>query len=214
MIITWFGQSFFKIETQNKVIAIDPYDENYTGLKPSRFKADILLVSHQHQDHNNTKLILGEPFLLDSPGEIEIDGIFVEGIETFHDNNNGATLGKNTIFLIKSEGLNIVHLGDLGEKKLKEELLETLGAVDILFIPVGGKYTINYSEAVNIVSQIEPNFVIPMHYKIDGLKIDLDGIDKFTKEFGLTPEILDKFVIRKSNIPEEQDTKLIILQKQ
>jgi len=98
MIITWFGQSFFKIETQNKVIAIDPYDENYTGLKPARFKADILLVSHQHQDHNNTKLILGEPFLLDSPGEIEIDGIFVEGIETFHDNNNGATLGKNTIF--------------------------------------------------------------------------------------------------------------------
>ncbi len=214
MIITWLGHSFFKIETQNKVIAIDPFEEEKVGLKPARFKADILLISHDHKDHNNTKVILGEPFLLDSPGEVEIDEIFIEGFETYHDNQSGTELGKNNIFMIKSEGLNIVHLGDLGEKKLKEEIIEKLGNVDILFVPVGGKYTIDHKDAMTIISQIEPKFVIPMHYKIDGIKIDLDHIDKFIKEFGVNPEKLEKFVIRKSNISQEQDTKLIVLQNQ
>jgi len=214
MIITWFGHSFFKIETADKVIAIDPYEEESLGLKPARFKADILLKTHDHENHSNQKVILGEPFILETPGEIELDGIFIEGVETFHDNNNGNDFGKNTVFMIKSEGLNIVHLGDLGEKKLKEEMVERLGDVDILFVPVGGKTTIGYSEAVGVVNQIEPKFVIPMHYKLDGAKTELESVDKFIKEFGLTPEKLEKFVIRKSGISAEQDTKLIILQNQ
>ncbi len=215
MILTWFGQSYFKIETQNKVIAIDPYNESSTGLKPSRFKADILLITHNHDDHNNAKLILGDPFIMDTPGEIEIDGIFIQGIEAYHDNKNGVQLGKSTIFVIKTEDLILVHLGDLGEKKLREEIIETLGAVDILLIPTGGVYTINAEEAITITNQIEPNIVIPMHYKLPGLKINLDPVDKFLKEYGVKPEQQEKLVIRKSNLPsEKEETKVIILQNQ
>ena len=213
MIITWLGHSFFKIETADKVIGIDPFEEEIVGLKPARFKADILLISHNHSGHNNSKVILGEPFLLDSPGEIEIDGIFIEGIETYHDNKSGIELGKNTIFMIKSEGLNLVFMGDFGEKKLKEEVIEKLGDVDILFVPVSGK-SINHTEAANLISQIEPKYIIPMHYKVEGVKLELGGVEKFVKELGINPEKLEKLVIRKSNISAEQDTKLVILQNQ
>ena len=120
MIIQYFGQSYFKIETKGKVIALDPFSENILGIKPARFKADILLISHAHEDHNNKSAILGEPFVLEGPGEIEKEGIFVEGILSYHDNRLGRDRGYNTIYKIEAEDLTLCYLGDLGEKILKE----------------------------------------------------------------------------------------------
>ncbi|HPP64753.1 MAG TPA: MBL fold metallo-hydrolase, partial [Candidatus Paceibacterota bacterium] len=209
MIITWLGHSFFKIETKNKVIAIDPYSEESVGLKPPRFKTDILLISHNHEDHNNKQTILGEPFVLGGLGEIEIDGIFVEGILSYHDDNNGKYRGLNTIFIIYSEGMKLCFLGDLGEKKLKEESLQKVSNADILFIPIGGNYTVSSEEAVSLTNQIEPKIVIPMHYKIKGSKIKLDTEEKFLKALSKKPEVLDKLSIRKTQLPQE--TKLVLL---
>lgn len=212
MIITWLGHSYFKIETKNKTIALDPYNEESTGLKPPRFKADILLISHNHEDHNNKKAILGEPFVLEGMGEIEIEGIFIEGILSYHDASAGKYRGINTIFNIYAEDLKICFLGDLGEKNLKEESLEKVSNSDILLIPIGGNYTIDAEEAISIINQIEPKIVIPMHYKIPGLKIKLESEEKFIKAFSKKEEILDKLVIRKTQLPQE--TKIILLKPQ
>ncbi|HPC30865.1 MAG TPA: MBL fold metallo-hydrolase [Candidatus Paceibacterota bacterium] len=209
MIISWLGHSFFKIETKNKVIAIDPYNEESLGLKPPRFKADILLISHNHKDHNNKKAILGEPFILEELGEIETDGIFIEGILSYHDDANGKYRGLNTIFIIYSEEMKLCFLGDLGEKKLKEESLQKVSNADILFIPIGGNYTIDGEEAISLINQIEPKIIIPMHYKIEGLKLKLDSEDKFLKAFSKKPEVLDKLVIRKTQLPQE--TRIVLL---
>lgn len=212
MIINWLSHSFFKIETQNKIIAVDPFYENNIGVKPSRFKADILLSSHDHEGHNNIDLIMGDPFVLKTPGEIEINGIFIKGIETFHDNNNGSNSGKNTIFIIDSENIRLVHLGDYGEKKIKDDLLEKLGNVDILLIPISGKYrTQAIEESIGIIRQIEPRIIIPMHY---GNKQEKDGLEKFVKEIGITPEKLDKLSIKRNNISDDEDAQmqLIVLQ--
>ena len=209
MIIQWFGHSYFRVDTKNKIIAIDPYSESSTGLKPSRFKADLLLITHQHEDHNNKSVIMGDPLALEGPGEIETGGIFIEGIHSFHDKKQGKARGVNTIYLIKSEGVTFCHLGDLGEKDLKEETLEKVANVDILLVPIGGNYTIDYEEAVSLINQIEPKIIIPMHYALPQLKIKLDPLDKFIKAISKKPEVLDKLVIRKTQLPKE--TKLIVL---
>lgn len=212
MQIQWLGQSAFKIQGKDVTVAIDPHDK--TGLKMPKFQADLLLITHDHDDHNNVKAIRGNPFIIDGAGEYEVKNVFVYGLRSFHDKKEGAERGKCTAYVIEMEGIKIGHLADFGQEKLTERQLEYLEGVDILMIPVGGTYTINGPEAVKIISQIQPRIVIPMHYKLPGLKIKLDGADKFLKEYGVdNPEKLDKLKILKKDLPQEE-TKVIILNKQ
>ena len=169
MKITWHGQSCFKIAIKDVTLVTDPFGKDI-GLKPPHFEADIVTVSHDHHDHNNVSALRGTPFVVDGPGEYELKGVAISGISSFHDNKEGQERGKNTIFIIEAEEMRICHLGDLGEKKLTDNQLEEIGDIDILMIPVGGVYTIDSEEAAGIISQIEPRIVIPMHYKIPGLK--------------------------------------------
>lgn len=133
------------------------------------------------------------------------------GIGAYHDKKEGAERGKSTIFKIEVGDLTVVHLGDLGTS-LSDRQLTKIGDVDILLIPVGGKYTITAKEAVEVVRQIEPRIVIPMHYKLPGLKIDLDGPEAFIKEMGGVSERLPKLKVSKKDLAAEE-TKLIILEK-
>ncbi|TSC94671.1 MAG: hypothetical protein CEN87_392 [Parcubacteria group bacterium Licking1014_1] len=179
--ISWAGQSCFQISVSNSKehsadIVIDPFDESI-GLKLPNFSADILLVTHQHHDHNNIKGIKGAPFLVSGPGEYEVKGVFIQGIPSFHDDKEGKEKGQNTIYTIETEEMKFCHLGDLGQKQLTDEQLEKIGAVDVLMIPVGGEFTISSQEAQKIVSQIEPKIVIPMHYGLPKLKIKLDDVN-------------------------------------
>lgn len=212
MIITWLGQSCFKIQdktgTDGITVVTDPFDKKY-GLKAPNFEADIVTVSHDHEDHNNISSLRGNPFVIDSAGEYDVKGIMVEGVESYHDEKQGAERGKNIIYRIEVEDVTIVHLGDLGHV-LDDKQLEKLVGVDILFVPVGGKYTIDAKKAVEVVSQIEPRIVIPMHYKIPGLKVDADGVDKFIKEMGIQPTEEDKLKISKKDLPQEE-MELVIL---
>jgi len=216
MNITWYGQSCFQISSNqgrnNHVsIIIDPFGGDI-GLKlPRKLEADIVLVSHDHFDHNNIKAVSGLPLVIKGPGEYEIKGVFVQGIPGFHDNSQGAERGNVTIYTIEVEGMRICHLGDLGQKELSSDQLDKIGEVDILMIPVGGIYTIDAGEAIKVMAQIEPKITIPMHYQIPKLKIKLGGIDKFLKALGIKSlEPLPKLSIKKKDISSEE-AKIIVL---
>ena len=204
MTITWFGQSCFRIEAKEGSMLIDPFSPDI-GLKPPKIKDDLVLVSHNHYDHNNVEDAPAETFIIKNPGEYEKNGIAVLGIHSYHDKTEGKERGPNTIYVIKAEDMTVCHLGDLGQEKLDEKQVEEIGDVDILMIPVGGSYTINYKEALEVISQIEPKIVIPMHYKVKDLNIEIESADKFVKELGLTPEKVDKFKIVKKNLPDEEE---------
>lgn len=205
MVINWYGQSCFKIITNTLTIVTDPFAKNI-GLRPPAFAADIVCVSHQHEDHNNISAIGGEPFIVDGPGEYEIKGISILGVESFHDQKQGQERGLNTIYLIESEEIRLCHLGDFGQEKLSDEQLEALGGVDILFVPVGGKTTIDASTAAALVNQLEPKLVVPMHYKLPDLKVELDSADKFLKELGApSKELVDKITVKKKLLPESTE---------
>jgi len=211
MEIIWRGHAFFEIFTKTKKIAIDPFSEKI-GLKAPKIKTDILLITHDHYDHNEKKIVTGDYFLIDKPGEYEIGGIFILGIESFHDNNQGKERGKNTMYLIEAEGLRICHMGDFGQKELTQQQKEKILPLDILMIPVGGIYTIGPKEAVEIINEIEPKIVIPMHYFIEGLKIKLAKVDDFLKIFGekrINP--IESLKIKKGEILPES-TKIVLLE--
>jgi L-ascorbate metabolism protein UlaG (beta-lactamase superfamily) len=212
MYITWLGQSCFKLQDKigpdGVLLVTDPYEDKL-GLKMPHFEADIVTISHSHYDHNNIGAIRGNPFIINTAGEYEIKDVFVEGVESAHDEKDGAEHGENIIYRIEMEDISITHLGDLGHV-LDAKQLEKLEGTDILLIPVGGKYTINAAKAVEVISQIEPRIVIPMHYKIPGLKEDLDGLEKFIKELGIKPRTEEKLKISKKDLPQD-DMELVIL---
>ncbi|MBI2633770.1 MAG: MBL fold metallo-hydrolase [Parcubacteria group bacterium] len=219
MILQRFGQSFFRLDTQGTVIAIDPFSKNpESGLeRVPRFRADIVLVTHEHEDHNNVEALEGEPLVFRGPGEYAAKGIFIEGIASFHDREDGRERGANTIFAIESEGLRVVHMGDFGEANLREEQREKIGTVDILLIPVGGTYTIDGREAASLVHKIEPKAVIPMHYKPansdQGIANKLEGPEKFLKELAAKPEPQDKLSIKAKELVEGK-IQVFLLEKQ
>src|SRR3989344_2156817 len=220
MTINWFGQSCFRIEAKEGSVLVDPFSKAI-GLKPPKIKDDVVLITHSHNDHNNLEDMNPEAFLINNPGEYEKKGIAIRGISSYHDKTEGKERGLNTIYVIKAEDMTICHLGDLGQEKLDEKQVEEIGDIDILLVPVGGNYTINYKEAMGVISQIEPKIVIPMHYKIKDLSVDIAGPEKFLKEIGLTPEKVsarggsasggDKFKIASKNLPTEE-MKLILFQ--
>jgi len=215
MNITWKGQSCFQItSSQGKDghvnIVIDPFDEE-TGLRVPKLEADLLLVTHQHKDHNNVKAVSGDPFLVEGPGEYEVKEVSIQGIQSFHDSSQGKERGSNTIYVMETEDIRICHLGDLGQKELTPEQVEQIGDIDILMIPVGGNFTIESKEAVKIMSQIEPSIIIPMHYSLPKLKMKLDGLDKFLKTMGVKKlDTLPKLSIKKKDISPEE-AKIVVL---
>jgi L-ascorbate metabolism protein UlaG (beta-lactamase superfamily) len=216
MQITWNGHSSFKIITKTPsgevTLITDPFSKEI-GFKFPKSSADIVTVSHDHYDHNNASEISGEPFVITRPGEYEVKGIFVYGFNTFHDEKNGAERGKNTIYTMQliDEGISLAHLGDLGHV-LSNKDLENLEKIDILFVPVGGTYSLNAKQAVEVINQIEPRIVIPMHYKTPDLKIDLASVDAFCKELGACTEKTSKFKIAKKDLPQE-DMKIVVMER-
>lgn len=205
MYIQWLGHSCFKIQDKNGpdgvTLVTDPYDPS-VGLKMPNIEADIITISHDHYDHNNVKGLRGTPFVIKSAGEYDIKGIAVNGAESFHDDESGKERGINIIYRIEVEDVSIAHLGDLAHT-LDNKQLELLQGTDILLIPVGGKYTLDAKKAVEVVSQIEPRIVVPMHYKVPGLKIDIEGVEKFIKEIGIKPREEEKLKLSKKDLPAE-----------
>lgn len=204
MDIIWHGHSCFTVKTKEVTIAIDPFKD--IGLKEPKLTADILLVSHEHFDHSNVDAVKGEPKIVDVPGEYEYFGVMIEGIPTYHDDKEGADRGRNTAFSFKAGGVHFVHCGDLGHI-LDNDAVERIGDVDVLLIPVGGHFTVDAKQAAEIVKQLQPRVIVPMHYLVPGLKLDvLKPVDDFIKEVGVQPTRLEKptWKLKSSDLPEEE----------
>jgi L-ascorbate metabolism protein UlaG (beta-lactamase superfamily) len=210
--IKYFLQAFFSLSDKNTTIFIDPYTK-LGDLTPPVLKTspDILLITHEHPDHNNREYSTEDTFEIHNPGEYDVKNVIVEGISTFHDKKNGEERGFNTIYSINFNGINFVHLGDLGVK-LEKETIETLGVVDVLFIPVGGFFTIDYKEAIEITKDINPAIVVPMHYKTEKTsQLPLEGIDKFLSDFGgIQQEVESLDVVETDFDDEEFKTKVVV----
>lgn len=181
MKIRWRGHASFIIETEDKIIVTDPFNADY-GYPVTPVIADIVTVSHQHRDHNAVETMDGHPQIILGTGMVELKGISITGIASFHDRRAGQERGANTIFKISAEGVELVHLGDLGQTLTAGQVKE-IGKVDVLLVPVGGRYTIDAEEAYGIVSTLQPKIVIPMHFATPHLSFALAPVEKFTSHY-------------------------------
>lgn len=212
MDITYLGHASFRLKGKTATVVVDPYEAK-VGPKFPKVEADIVAVTHEHFDHNAVSNVSGDPFVVRGPGEYEVAGIEIVGVQSFHDNKKGEERGSNTIYNFKIDRINVCHLGDLGQSSLTDQQLEEIGNVDILLIPVGGHFTIDASEANKIASQLEPRVIIPMHFKDNETKIEeLAPVDKFLKEIGKENiEPVNKFTITPDKFAEE--TQVVLMTK-
>lgn len=183
MKIKWLGHSAFLLEesTGTRVVC-DPYDGKIIGYDMPKVSAEIVTVSHGHADHNNTVAVGGNPTILNRVGAYEAMGIHITSIKSYHDDRNGSLRSDNIIFKYRIDGVEICHLGDIGEE-CSIELSEAIGSCDILMIPVGGNFTIDAVTAKEYVDLLMPDIVIPMHFKTKECEVDIDKIDDFLDEF-------------------------------
>ena len=210
MDVTWLGHGCFRLRGRGAAVVTDPYPP-VIGLKLQRMDADLVTVSHDHDDHNYTQVVRDGAYEIHGPGEYEVAGVSVVGLATYHDAEKGAKQGRNTVYLIEIDDVRVCHLGDLGHK-LGDAEAEAVASPDVLLIPVGGRTTMNGEQAAEVVRQLEPRYVIPMHYAIPGLKIELDPVDRFLKEMGTTAsESQPKLAVQKSSVAE-YETKVVLLE--
>lgn len=213
MDIKYLGLSSFKMRGKTAAVITDPYDSDMVGIKYPKEKADIVTISHDHKDHNQADNVKEAKKILAGPGEYEISEVSIIGIPSFHDDKKGKERGKNTIFVFEMDDLRIAHLGDLGHK-LKEKHLDKMGEIDILMIPVGGKFTIDAKTAVEVVREIEPTIIIPMHFLMPNMNKEmfgkLDDLDPFLNEIGLPVGEMDKLSVKEETLGEDQ--KVVVLE--
>jgi L-ascorbate metabolism protein UlaG (beta-lactamase superfamily) len=217
--IQYLGHSCFRLRGRDGVVLTDPYDRSI-GLDIGKPTAHIVTISHKHADHSNSAAVRPlreQVFTIDGPGEYEVGGILISGVRTFHDKNQGTDLGRNTVYVVHVDDVVFCHLGDLGHE-LTTQQIDEIGAIDVLFVPVGGGETIGPAEAASVISQLEPRIVIPMHYAPSdqtSFISDLAPLDKFTHELGLKDyQAEEKLSITPSNLPAEGEETRVVIMKQ
>ena len=200
MEITWLGHSCFRIKGKDAIVITDPCHPSL-GYTLGKLHADIVTLSHFHPGHSYSEAITSEFKEIRGPGEYELKGIFITGIATFHDSEQGDKLGRNTVYVLEMDGITLCHMGDLGHLPASQ-LMEAIGDVDVLFLPVGGVSTIAGSTAAEIVRRLSPKIVIPMHYKTSAEVRDLQPVDRFLTELGVKEMVSQrKLSINRSTLP-------------
>jgi L-ascorbate metabolism protein UlaG (beta-lactamase superfamily) len=206
MEIIHLGHSSFKIRSRIATLVTDPFDSKIVGMKFPKVESDIVTVSHTHPNHGCIEAVGGTPLVISGPGEYEVRGIRITGIQTYHDAVKGVERGVNTVYQILVDGISIVHCGDLGHK-FDDRQIELLSGADILMIPVGGGPTITSGTALEIITQLEPTVIIPMHYRVPGMATKiadmLAPVDVFLKELGKPGVTQPKLSITKDKLPIE-----------
>jgi L-ascorbate metabolism protein UlaG (beta-lactamase superfamily) len=219
MEITWYGHSCFRLTERNyATVVTDPYDYRSIGYTALKLKSDIVTVSHDAPGHNNTDAVKGLSHVIDGPGEFEIGGVFVTGVQS----NGGGTgrkkgkdpdgASRNTVYVFDYDGITVAHLGDLKQIPTQSDI-ESLGTINVALVPVGGGGGLNAAKAAEVISLLEPNLVIPMHYATPAVKLSLDSLNKFIKEMGLSkPETQPSLKVTRSGLPDE--THVVVLEYQ
>lgn len=207
MEISWLGHSCFHLRGKNVTLITDPFSPQL-GHSLGKVSAPIVTISHNHPGHNSVESISGDPRIVRGPGEYEISDVLITGVASYHDDKHGQELGRNTIYIIHMDDLVICHLGDLGHV-LQEAQLEEVADADILLVPIGGQHTINAAQAAEVISQVEPHIVIPMHYSHPTGDAP-NSLDKFCREMGIeaiNPQ--PKLSMTRSTLPAE--TQVVVL---
>ncbi|GAB4489639.1 MAG: MBL fold metallo-hydrolase [Anaerolineales bacterium] len=209
MEITWYGHSCFRMmERGLSSVVTDPFDSDSVGYEPLKLRADIVSASHEAPGHSFISAVKGVSRQITGPGEFEIGGVFITGVQT-DGGKKSADLPRNTLYVFDFDGLTVAHLGDLRQAPTQAEI-EALGSVNIALVPVGGGHALNAAKAAEVISLLEPNIVIPMHYGHPAAKIGLEPLEKFIKEMGLSAaEPQPSLKITRSGLPEE--TKIVFL---
>ena len=209
MEITWLGHACFRLKGRDSVVLLDPCPKS-TGYNIGRQQANIVTISHDHPDHSFVEAVTGSPMRLDAPGEYEVGGVLITGIRTFHDAKKGGERGRNTAFVIELDEVRICHLGDLGHVPTAEQS-EAMSDIDVLLVPVGGHSTIDAEAATEVISLLEPKLVIPMHYATESATAQLEPLDKFIKQMGVSdPQPQAKLTLTKTTVPTQ--TQVVVLE--
>lgn len=216
MEITWYGHSCFRLtERSYATVVTDPFDSKIVGYGPLKLKADIVTVSHDAPGHGSSEVVKGLSHVIDGAGEFEIGGVFITGVPT---NAGSAKKGgknvssPNTVYVFDYDGITVAHLGDMKQVPTQSEV-ESLGTINVALVPVGGGGGLNAAKAAEVISLIEPNIVVPMHYATPASKVSLDSLNKFIKEMGLSkPEVQPSLKVSRSGLPTE--TKVSVLEYQ
>jgi L-ascorbate metabolism protein UlaG (beta-lactamase superfamily) len=209
--VQWFGQLFFQFTSSSGAkLVIDPFDNTYFNYPiPKGLTADVLLVTHEHNDHNNIGIIGGSPLICRSEkgvGRFERKGITVTGTAAFHDESRGAERGKNTVYSFDIDGVGFCHAGDLGHL-LDDAQLKSIGPVEVLLLPVGGFFTIDTGKLDKLVTQLNPRVVVAMHFKTRYTpKLPIAGVDEYLKGKPAVKRLgADSFSISKAGLPAKQE---------
>lgn len=211
MDITWYGLSCFRLaEKGMATVVTDPFDYREAGYEPLKLKADIVTVSHDSPGHGYLEAIKGTPYTVTGPGEYEVGGVFITGIQIGGQNRQDELC--NTLYVFDYDTLTVAHLGDLNHVPTQSDV-EAMGTVNIALVPIGSGRGLNAARAAEVISLLEPNIVIPMHYATPACNIPLDSLSKFLKEMGLSEVATQPSLkITKSSLPEE--TQVIVLDYQ
>ncbi|MBU3179926.1 MBL fold metallo-hydrolase [Clostridium psychrophilum] len=208
MQITWLGHSCFLFEdSKGTKLLTDPFDTT-VGYELYKGNPDIVTISHNHFDHNYTKNLNDNCKIISKVGMSNFNDVYIKGIPSYHDKNKGEKRGDNLIFLYKMDGYSLCHLGDLGHTLTNNDI-ETIGTVDILFIPVGGNYTIDGKEASEIAKKINPKIIFPMHYKTSKVFLPLDGVETFLMNMKNASKIDNNTLIIDDIINESLSVKIL-----
>jgi len=216
MQITWYGQACFKITSGDTTIVLSPFGKGL-GLNPPRGKADVVLLSGN--DVGKEDIAYADAaVVIEGEGEYEVRGILINGYTFFHTHKGSGAIRKSTVYTLIVDDVAVCHLDNATHEHV-DEILEKIGAVDVLLVPIGGTHTAGKEEihmlgaekAVALISEIEPRIVIPMYYKVPGLSMDLEGLPVFLKAMGgVHAEPQDKLTIKRKDLPQDE-TKVITL---
>lgn len=201
--IRWHGHACFEI-TNDVTLVTDPHDGKSIGIPAPSVIGDIILVSHDHYDHNSVKTVGKEDSkVMTDERKKSISNVEIRGVESFHDEDQGAKRGKNIVYKFVMDGVKFCHLGDLGHE-IDDETVQKIGDVDILFVPIGGTFTVDDEQAWNVVNKIKPKIIVPMHYKIGGLSLPIAGIDPFLEQANCKViHVGNEIDIEKEDLPTE-----------
>lgn len=214
MEITWYGHSCFRLTERNfATVVTDPFDSKSIGYETLKLKSDIVTVSHDAPGHNHTDAVKGVSHVIDGAGEFEIGGVFITGVQTDGGSKKKKDKGaSNTVYVFDYDGITVAHLGDLKHVPTQSEI-ELFGTVNVALVPVGGGGGLNAAKAAEVISLLEPNLVIPMHYATPAAKLSLDSLNKFLKEMGLSKvEAQPSLKVTRSGLPDE--TRVVALEYQ
>jgi L-ascorbate metabolism protein UlaG (beta-lactamase superfamily) len=213
MEITWYGHSCFRLTERNyATVVTDPFDSKTVGYDPLKLKAEIVTVSHDAPGHSSTDAVKGSTHVITGAGEFEIGDVFITAVQTGGGGKKNKDKVRNTLYVFDYDGITVAHLGDMQDVPTQSEV-EAMGTVNVLLVPVGGGSSLNAAKAAEVVSLIEPDLVIPMHYATDSTKLKLDSLSKFLKEMGLGKvEAQTSLKVTRSGLPSE--TKVVVLEYQ